>query len=1063
MTYFVSPQGSPSHKTALQARLDSIPASPYMPTGHTIQWRKNGIVVKEGSTSDSFYLGLNTAADIADVVNGVTFDATDSGAIIDFLIDPVPGPPEASLAVTLANNLPTISGAGISTDAYDRTGGRPTAIWTYSDADSDPQFFYRVRFGSSPGAGDYYDSGDVTSGAATTFSVTMPNSSTPIPNGTMFYWTIDIGDGEKVDPFDLSPSPARVTVSASGTGTVNTAPTVSNVLIDGVSSGTIQSTSPTISWTFADIDGQAQTKFRILANSGTLWDSGIVAGTTGTQQSTTYNFNLTGQSFPSHVPVTISVAAYDGIDFSATAEATVTLEGPPAITTLTVDNMVNPLRVRTGFPFFNWKYRDIDGDPLVAFEIRVADNDTLLGTDSFIGNIWNPGVVITPESYGVRFNTDGSAFSGCPTTTSLQSGIRYFFQVQIQDAFGKSEWAVGYFQLNSPPTAANLAIIPAAPFNSDDLFAVYEFVDDVGDIESDLSQIKWFRKAADEDDFSEVAALRNQRSAPASYTVPGDEWKFEVRPNDGVSFSVLSYESPTVTIINRTPTATALAISPAFPKTADNLEAIFAASDPDEDRVTVSINWFKDGEEQPELRNTKVIPASVTAVGEEWYFTVLPSDGYDNGPLAVSPTVIIGNTPPEITSISVNGEILSSRVKKQSPTIAWTYQDADMQPQQKYHVLIGTRVARTRRVTTDITRDIGSGLAPARSALLCDEGNGILSTADGDGTILAGNEIFDSGVIDSGDHMFTYVTEDAGQTGVTMDAVAFSNLNGYTLLPDLETLSLQPDQPGGTASGRFGGQTSIYDISVSYRKEEAVRSTYKLIVDGTIIGQFTSLLGTGLASYTFNAIRIDSGAIIGIIGSAVDNNAKAAFSSLSFSPVSRLEIRAGDFSLSGYLQDGTGGIKLAGLAGSATKKFSFPTGRYDIELVYVTETSGNPVLSLSINNSTLLNFVYESGAQTRSKFLTDVAISKGDTIKINGTRNAGAAARVKEIIFKPKETVKVGASLKSGIRYFVSVRAFDGVDWSEWATSKFVVSGSAWGENVSNSRGWTIETRFRVL
>ena len=91
--------------------------------------------------------------------------------------------------------------------------------------------------------------------------------------------------------------------------------------------------------------------------------------------------------------------------------------------------------------------------------------------------------------------------------------------------------------------------------------------------------------------------------------------------------------------MNRAPQASALAILPSDPNTSDNLEAIFALSDPDEDSVQATIRWYKNGIEQIDLKNTVTIPASVTSIDEEWYFTVLPNDGYSNGQLAISPKV----------------------------------------------------------------------------------------------------------------------------------------------------------------------------------------------------------------------------------------------------------------------------------------------------------------------------------------------------------------------------------------------------------------------------------------
>lgn len=1059
MAYYIAPNTSAlvSHTTPLIARLDTISVAPFLPSGHTIQWRLNGAAIagKTGDTADTFYGSINTGA-----VGDFAFTASDTGAFIDFLIDPLDITPLTSQVLILSNNQPTLSGAGPLTDSYNRTTGRPTIVWTYADADSDPQFQYQVKIGSTAGGTDYYDTGIVTSGAATTFSVTVPTLTAAIPAGTTYYWTVEVSDGAKINPLDVSPTPARVLTTAAGTGTVNIAPVVSNILINGVNGGaTISSKNPTISWTYTDPDLQPQVSYRIIVAQDigltqVYWDSGTIPSA---NTSAVYNFNLLGTELDSHQTIYVGVVVSDGTDLSTQVVDSFRISSAPIITTLTVDSKVNPLNIRSNLPFFNWLYIDEDDDSLVAYEIRISTSDADLGTDSFIGIIWHPGVIFTPESYGVRFNADGTAFPGCPAISQLVTGVRYYFQVQIHDAFDTSEWAVGYFQLNGAPTAANLAIVPAAPFNSDDLFARYDFIDDIGDVERN-SQIRWFRNPTDGPP-EEILSLRNKISVPHELTIPGDEWYFTVRPSDGIDFSVLTYQSAPVLILNRAPTASALAILPSQPRTADALEAVFAVSDPDEDSVKVSINWFKNGVEQPELRNTKVIPASITSVDEEWYFTVLPNDGYVNGPTATSATVKILNTPPSLLSVSVEGEVLPKAVKSVNPTISWVYHDDDGQGQEKYQVIIGTKPARTRRILTNI-RALSPTSAGVGFALNCDGDDGVISTAK-DGVLLAGDEIFDSGVVDSSDNFFEYVTEDFKRQ-VVLNTASFSNLTGYAVAPDLQTLTFQPNVPAATAAAQFPGDSAFYDVELTYIKEEGKRSTYKLIVDGTIIGQFTSQPGIGSATHTFNAVRIDNGSVVSINGLAVDSGAKGKFRQLFCTPVSQLTLNTGEFkTLSGYLLDGAGGIKLAGLAGTATTTFSFPSGTYDIELVYVTETNGNPVVSLSVNSSVVLSFNYESGVATRSRFVSGVDIDFGDTIKISGTRSAGAQARVKKVIFRPTTTVQAGAKLREGITYYSSVRVFDGREWSDWYTTKFTMEGSAWA-SVANATGWTIEARFKI-
>jgi len=1049
MSYYISPNLNPiSHKAALTAEHDSGNVD----FGTTIAWRKNGTPIKSGLSNIPANLSINTG-DPSDI----NFIAADTNAVIDFWIDPPDIDPEQfSNPVILSNNAPTISGAGPVTDAYSRTLGRPKFVWTYADADSDPQNFYQVKVGSAVGLSDYHDSGLILS---TDQTYTIPSLSAAIPVGATYYWTIDVGDGAYTTPI-----PVLVRTTATGVCKVNTPPVVSNVQINGVAGGTIATIIPVFTWTYTDLDSQPQFYYRIrvATNAGftsILWDSG---NWVSTDKTSVYNFNLTGSSILPHTTLYVGIRSFDGLEESIEQTASFVLSNKPIITTLTVDSKVNPLNVRNLFPFFNWKYTDLDNDPLTRYEIRVADNDGDLGTDSFIGNIWSPGVVTIPESYGVKMDSDGSAFPGCVFPKAFVNGVRYFVQVKAYDAYDESDWFTGFFQLNNPPTAVNVRINPSAPYANEDLYALYDFVDDVGDVESDRTQIKWYKKEIGAS-FVEQISLGNTKIVPHALTAPNQQWKFTVRPHDGCEYSVLDYTSNTVTILNRVPTASALAITPGQPRTSDNLEAIFAVSDPDEQPVKVFIFWYKNGVEQTVLRNTKIIPASVTNVDEEWYFEVIPNDGYANGPTATSPKVTILNTPPTISSISVESMFLPKAVKNQNPTISWAYQDDDLQPQQKYQFVLGTKPARTKKTLTNITtRALPSTSAGVGLALSCTGTDGIISSAKSDGTIVAGNELFDSGVIESENQFFQYVTEDSVKE-ILLTGATFQNLTNYTLSPDLQTLSLRTGETGGTAIAQFTGTAGFYNVELTYAKEQDKKSLYKLNVDGVLVESFTSQPGIGNEIYTFNAIQLDVDSNVGINGIAVDTNARAKFVQLRFIPVVQLELNAGDFAtLSGYISDGTGGIKLAGIAGTATTAFSFPSGTYDIEFIYVQETSGHPQAIVTLNSGILFSITYDQPAKIKSAFLSGVSINNGDTIKISGTRSGGALARVKKMIFRPTSTTKVGSKLKEGLQYFASIRVYDGQDWSDWYTTKFVMSGSAWAAGVSNATGWTIETRIQV-
>jgi hypothetical protein len=153
MTFFVYPTGSVSHLTALQARDSAVPSAPFIDEGLDIVWRINGVEIdsKNGLTTEAFARNINTGNP-----GDFDFDATHTGKTIDFVIDGT----TVSAGVVLSNNLPTIESAGFIRDASNIIPrGTPRFTWTYADADGDPMYFFRLMVGTSPGAGDIYDSG----------------------------------------------------------------------------------------------------------------------------------------------------------------------------------------------------------------------------------------------------------------------------------------------------------------------------------------------------------------------------------------------------------------------------------------------------------------------------------------------------------------------------------------------------------------------------------------------------------------------------------------------------------------------------------------------------------------------------------------------------------------------------------------------------------------------------------------------------------------------------------------------------------------------------------------
>lgn len=220
---------------------------------------------------------------------------------------------------------------------------------------------------------------------------------------------------------------------------------------------------------------------------------------------------------------------------------------------------------------------------------------------------------------------------------------------------------------NNRPGASPLSLTPASPTTNDALVGSYSYQDADGDTQSG-TEVRWYK------DGTEQAAFFGLLTVPASATTRDEQWYFTVRARDGLEFGPLE-TSNTVTILNSAPVASTPAISPTPPKTDDILAASYGYSDADGDTESGSeIHWFQNNVEQVALLNQLTVPASATAKGQVWYFTVLPGDGTSLGASVTSPVVTIANTPPSASNVQITPASPSST---SSLSVSYTYADAD--------------------------------------------------------------------------------------------------------------------------------------------------------------------------------------------------------------------------------------------------------------------------------------------------------------------------------------------------------------------------------------------------
>lgn len=107
-----------------------------------------------------------------------------------------------------------------------------------------------------------------------------------------------------------------------------------------------------------------------------------------------------------------------------------------------------------------------------------------------------------------------------------------------------------------------------------------------------------------------------------------------------------------VTVGNTAPEVVSAAVGPSQTQVDAPLEAVVSTYDADDDTVTLTYTWYVDGSEVQSGSSDTLAPGPYQS-GSEVYFEVTPNDGDVDGPLVTSNTVVIGNAPPSITTVTI--------------------------------------------------------------------------------------------------------------------------------------------------------------------------------------------------------------------------------------------------------------------------------------------------------------------------------------------------------------------------------------------------------------------------
>jgi len=317
-------------------RINQLPTAPTTLTLNTPQVGQNLTATASGSTdpdgdSITYYYRFYNQTDGVErkaysTSNTYTIAAADAHDNIRVFVKAWDGyefSAERENSIVVANTVPTTSSlkAEGQTNPTRLTTFTPTFSWAYSDADGDTQQRYQIYVGTTSGGYDMWDSGSVSSS-----STSAVYAGSALSRGVTYYVQVSTFDGYGWSSW------------TTGTFRLNQLPGASTPLAQGQTNPTRLTTfTPTLSWTYSDPDGDAQTQRQVQVgtseNGNDMWDS-----TVATSSSTVV---YGGAALSRGVTYYWRVRVYDGYEWGPWLQGgSFRLNSLPAITNLELPRSV---------------------------------------------------------------------------------------------------------------------------------------------------------------------------------------------------------------------------------------------------------------------------------------------------------------------------------------------------------------------------------------------------------------------------------------------------------------------------------------------------------------------------------------------------------------------------------------------------------------------------------------------------------------------------------------------------------------------------------------------------
>jgi hypothetical protein len=275
---------------------------------------------------------------------------------------------------------------------------------------------------------------------------------------------------------------------------------------------------------------------------------------------------------------------------------------------------------------------------------------------------------------------------------------------------------------------------------------------------------------------------------------------------------------------------------------------------------------------------------------------------------------------------------------------------------------------------------------------------------------------------------FQAVNFDKGGQSVAYLDLSGGNSGGlYRTAEDVDITATTDSQGGGyTVSNFQSGEwlkytvnvpsNGLYDLAIRAAASQSTAAAFHIEVDGVNVTGPITVPNTGnLNTYQWvgkQAVSLTAGKrVLKVVSDQQYFNMDAVSVLASSTGTSApLTIEAESMALASYAVENGNRIKLTAASGTATKGFSGASGTYDMQVYVQPESDGQSTLAVYKGATLLQKYTYPLSDTATSFTIKNVAVSSGETLKLVGTANAGAVARVDKMVLTPVSTTSTSTT-----------------------------------------------------